>query len=83
MGTCCRLVCNWSSLSLEFFFMWKDPLFNNWTRILGLGIVTLLQAAGLIELPGWVTWAAFAAIMRVGFGLEFKQKKSAGSCYRC
>ncbi|MCZ6584231.1 MAG: hypothetical protein O6746_04925 [Thaumarchaeota archaeon] len=48
----------------------------------GLGIITLLQAAGLIELPGWVTWAAFAAIMVVGFGLEFRNKKVCGTCYR-
>ncbi len=49
---------------------------------IGLGIVTLLEAAGIIDLPGWVTWAAFGAIMAVGFGLEFRNKKVCGSCYR-
>ncbi len=50
---------------------------------IGLGIVTLLEAAGMIDLPDWVTWAAFGAIMAVGFGLEFRQKRVAGTCYRC
>jgi len=49
---------------------------------LGLGIVTLLLAAGLIELPVWGTWVAFAAIMAVGFGLEFRSKKAGGTCYK-
>jgi len=31
---------------------------------------------------GWATWAAFGAIMAVGFGLEFRNRKVCGSCYR-
>ncbi len=49
---------------------------------IGLGIVTLSKAAGLIDFPSWATWAAFAAIMAVGFGLEFRNKKVCGSCYK-
>jgi len=48
----------------------------------GLGIFTLLQAVGLIELPLWITWAGFAAIMGVGFGIEFINRKAYGTCYR-
>ncbi len=50
---------------------------------IGLGIVTLLEASGMIDFPGWIIWAAFGAIMAVGFGLEFRQRKVAGTCYRC
>ena len=44
--------------------------------------MALLEASGVTDLPSWITWIAFAAIMAIGFGLEFRQKKIAGTCYR-
>ncbi len=49
---------------------------------IAFGAVTLLGALGLIDIPSWVIWTAFASVMIVGFGLEFRQRKVAGTCYR-
>jgi len=49
---------------------------------LGLGALTLMAAFGLIDFPGWVIWAIFGTVMVVGFGLEFRNKKTCGTSYR-
>jgi len=48
-----------------------------------IGSLSVLEALGLIDIPSWLIWSVFGAIMVVGFGLEFRNRKIAGSCYKC
>ena len=48
----------------------------------GIGIVSLLEVLGIIDVASWIIWTAFGAIMGVGFGLEFLYRRKFGSCYR-
>ncbi len=50
---------------------------------IGIGFVTLLEAVSLIDIPNWVIWAAFGMVLAIGYGLEFRNKKLTGSCYKC
>jgi hypothetical protein len=48
---------------------------------LGLGVLALLETAGIVSAPGWVTFAALIAVLAVGFGLEYRYKGKEGTCY--
>jgi hypothetical protein len=48
---------------------------------LGLGILALLETIGIVNLPAWITFTSFIAVLAVGFGLEYRHKSECGSCY--
>ncbi len=49
---------------------------------LGLGILALLETIGVIgNPPAWITFAALAAVLGAGFGLEYRYKSTGGTCY--
>jgi hypothetical protein len=47
----------------------------------GLGVLAILETIGLVDAPGWVTFAALIAVLVVGFGLEYRYKGKEGTCY--
>ena len=47
----------------------------------GLGILAVLETIGVVDAPGWVTFAALIAVLAVGFGLEYRYKGKEGTCY--
>jgi hypothetical protein len=47
----------------------------------GLGIFAILETVGVVNAPGWVTFAALIAVLAVGFGLEYRYRGKEGTCY--
>jgi protein-S-isoprenylcysteine O-methyltransferase Ste14 len=47
----------------------------------GLGVLTILEEIGLIDLEAWVTWTALFVVLAVGFGLEYRYNSKRSSCY--
>ena len=47
----------------------------------GLGVLAILETAGMINAPGWVTFTTPIALLAVGFGLEYRYKRKEGICY--
>jgi hypothetical protein len=48
---------------------------------LGIGILSLAEALGTINLQEWIEWSVFLAILAIGFGLEYAYKLREGTCY--
>jgi protein-S-isoprenylcysteine O-methyltransferase Ste14 len=48
---------------------------------LGLGVLTILEEIGMIDLEAWVIWTTLLAVLAVGFGLEYRYNSKSGSCY--
>ena len=49
---------------------------------LGLGVLAVLEEIGVIDLEAWITWTTLLTVLAVGFGLEYRYKKSkSGSSY--
>jgi hypothetical protein len=47
----------------------------------GLGVLTILEEIGVIDLEAWVTWTILFAVLAVGFGLEYRYNSKSGSRY--
>jgi protein-S-isoprenylcysteine O-methyltransferase Ste14 len=47
----------------------------------GVGVLTVLEEIGAIDLEAWVIWTALLTVLAVGFGLEYRYKSKSGSCY--
>jgi protein-S-isoprenylcysteine O-methyltransferase Ste14 len=48
---------------------------------LGLGILSVLDTVGVINPAAWIIWTTLAAVLAVGFGLEYRYNSKSGSCY--
>jgi protein-S-isoprenylcysteine O-methyltransferase Ste14 len=48
---------------------------------LGLGVLTILEEIGMIDLEAWVIWTTLLAVLAVGCGLEYRYNSKSGSCY--
>jgi hypothetical protein len=48
---------------------------------LGIGILTLVEALGIINLQEWIEWSIFLAVLAIGFGFEYMYKLREGTCY--
>jgi hypothetical protein len=46
----------------------------------GLGVLSLVEASGIFNTPGWIEWSIFSAIMAIGFGLEYVHRLREGTC---
>lgn len=49
--------------------------------LLGIGILVILEALGIVSMPGWVTFTSFIAVLAAGFGLEYRYRSECGTCY--
>jgi protein-S-isoprenylcysteine O-methyltransferase Ste14 len=47
----------------------------------GVGVLTVLEEIGAIDLEAWVIWTALLTVLAVGFGLEYRYKSKSGSSY--
>ena len=47
----------------------------------GLGILAVLDTIGVINPAAWIIWTTLAAVLAVGFGLEYRYNSKIGSCY--
>jgi hypothetical protein len=56
-------------------------LCNNWPRIFGIGVLSLVEALGIFNPVEWIEWSIFGVILTIGFGLEYVYKMREGTCY--
>jgi hypothetical protein len=74
------LMCIWNFKSCRrFHCIITGPGF------LGIGIISLIEAIGIISLREWIEWPIldfiFLVILAVGFGSEYIYKSREGTCY--
>jgi hypothetical protein len=48
---------------------------------LGIGIISLTEALGIINLQEWIEWCICFAVLAIGFGLEYRYKLRKGTCF--
>jgi hypothetical protein len=48
---------------------------------LGIAILSLVEALGIINLQEWIEWSIFLAVLAIGFGFEYMYKLREGTCY--
>jgi hypothetical protein len=48
---------------------------------LGIGILSLTEAIGIINLQEWIEWSIPLAVLAIGFGSEYIYKSREGTCY--
>lgn len=74
------LICIWNFKSCKrFHCIITGPGF------LGIGILSLTEAIGIISLQEWIDWPVldliFLAVIAIGFGSEYLYKSRKGTCY--
>jgi hypothetical protein len=74
------LMCLWNFKSCgRFHCIITGPGF------IGLGILSLIEAIGIINLREWIAWPIldliFLAVLAIGFGSEYIYKLREGTCY--
>ena len=48
---------------------------------LGIGIISLIEALGIINLLEWIEWSILFAVLAIGFGLEYRYKLKEETCF--
>jgi O-antigen/teichoic acid export membrane protein len=70
------LMCIWNFKSCRrFHCIITGPGF------LGIGILSLMEAIGMISLQEWIEWAIILAVLAIGFGSEYLYKSREGTCH--
>ena len=73
----CGLLCIWNVKSCgRYHCAITGPGF------LGMGILSMLEALDIVNLQEWIGWSILAAVLAIGFGLEFRYKLRHGTYYR-
>ncbi len=73
----CGLLCIWNLKSCgRYHCAITGPGF------LGIGILSLVEALGIINFQEWIQWAILAVVLAIGFGLEYRYKLKEGTYYR-
>lgn len=73
----CGLLCVWNvKLCGRYHCAITGPGF------LGIGILSLVEALGIINFQEWIQWTIFAVVLAIGFGFEYRYKLQKGTYYR-